>query len=117
AGSRESAGDHARRRQWARAGLSGEAANFAGDGPGEDGPGLDRRPRHSQPGARLAGQHGDLRFQPRRARRVFEEDRLSRLGREVFPAVIRSQKVSVHLFDGYWEDIGTVKAFFEANLS
>lgn len=38
-------------------------------------------------------------------------------GKEVFPAVIRSQKVSVHLFDGYWEDIGTVKAFFEANLS
>jgi glucose-1-phosphate adenylyltransferase len=35
----------------------------------------------------------------------------------VFPAVLRSQKVAVHLFDGYWEDIGTVKAFFEANLS
>jgi glucose-1-phosphate adenylyltransferase len=38
-------------------------------------------------------------------------------GKEVFPAVIRSQKVATHLFDGYWEDIGTVKAFFEANLS
>jgi glucose-1-phosphate adenylyltransferase len=38
-------------------------------------------------------------------------------GKEVFPAVIRSAKVCTHLFDGYWEDIGTVKAFFEANLS
>lgn len=38
-------------------------------------------------------------------------------GKEVFPAVIRSQKVQVHLFDGYWEDIGTIKAFFEANLA
>jgi glucose-1-phosphate adenylyltransferase len=38
-------------------------------------------------------------------------------GKEVFPAVIRSGKVCTHLFDGYWEDIGTVKAFFEANLS
>ncbi len=38
-------------------------------------------------------------------------------GKEVFPAVLRSHKVGLHLFDGYWEDIGTVKAFFDANLS
>lgn len=38
-------------------------------------------------------------------------------GREVFPAVIQARHVQTHLFDGYWEDIGTIKAFFEANLS
>ncbi len=37
-------------------------------------------------------------------------------GREVFPASIRTRHVQVHLFDGYWEDIGTIKSFFEANL-
>lgn len=37
-------------------------------------------------------------------------------GKEIFPAAIRSSKVQVHLFDGYWEDIGTIKAFYEANL-
>jgi glucose-1-phosphate adenylyltransferase len=37
-------------------------------------------------------------------------------GREVFPASIRSRRVQVHLFDGYWEDIGTIKSFFHANL-
>jgi glucose-1-phosphate adenylyltransferase len=37
-------------------------------------------------------------------------------GREVFPASIRARHVQVHLFDGYWEDIGTIKSFFEANL-
>jgi glucose-1-phosphate adenylyltransferase len=37
-------------------------------------------------------------------------------GKEIFPASIRSQRVQVHLFDGYWEDIGTIKAFYEANL-
>ena len=37
-------------------------------------------------------------------------------GKEVFPASIRSRHVQVHLFDGYWEDIGTIKSFFEANL-
>ena len=25
--------------------------------------------------------------------------------------------MQVHLFDGYWEDIGTIKSFFEANLA
>ena len=38
-------------------------------------------------------------------------------GKEVFPAAIQSHKVQVHLFDGYWEDIGTIRAFYEANLS
>jgi len=37
-------------------------------------------------------------------------------GKEVFPASIRSRHVQVHLFDGYWEDIGTIRAFYEANL-
>ena len=38
-------------------------------------------------------------------------------GKEVFPAAFRTRHVGVHLFDGYWEDIGTIRSFFEANLS
>jgi glucose-1-phosphate adenylyltransferase len=38
-------------------------------------------------------------------------------GREIFPAAIRTHKVFVHLFDGYWEDIGTIRSFFDANLA
>ncbi len=38
-------------------------------------------------------------------------------GREVFPASIRSRHVQMHLFDDYWEDIGTIRAFFDANLA
>ena len=37
-------------------------------------------------------------------------------GKEIFPASIRSRHVQVYLFDGYWEDIGTIKSFFHANL-
>lgn len=37
-------------------------------------------------------------------------------GKEVFPEAIKSHKVQLHLFDGYWEDIGTIRAFYEANL-
>jgi glucose-1-phosphate adenylyltransferase len=38
-------------------------------------------------------------------------------GKEVFPAAFRTRRVQVHLFDDYWEDIGTIRAFYEANLS
>mgnify|MGYP002624456216 CR=1 FL=1 len=37
-------------------------------------------------------------------------------GKEVFPASIRAKHVQLHLFDGYWEDIGTIGSFYEANL-
>ena len=37
-------------------------------------------------------------------------------GKEVFPASMRTHHVQLHLFDGYWEDIGTIKSFYEANL-
>ncbi len=38
-------------------------------------------------------------------------------GREIFPAAVRTHRVQVHLFDGYWEDIGTIRSFYEANLA
>ena len=38
-------------------------------------------------------------------------------GRDIFPMAIKHHHVQTHMFDGYWEDIGTIKAFFEANLA
>ncbi|HEX6960901.1 MAG TPA: glucose-1-phosphate adenylyltransferase [Lacipirellula sp.] len=37
-------------------------------------------------------------------------------GHQVFPHAIGTRDVQVHLFDGYWEDIGTIGSFYEANL-
>ncbi len=37
-------------------------------------------------------------------------------GGEIIPAAIRNYNVQAHLFNGYWEDIGTIRAFYEANL-
>lgn len=37
-------------------------------------------------------------------------------GREVIPASIEGKNVQAHLFNDYWEDIGTIRAFYEANL-
>ncbi len=38
-------------------------------------------------------------------------------GKEVIPSLLGKKKLFAHIFEGYWEDIGTVRAFFEANLA
>jgi glucose-1-phosphate adenylyltransferase len=38
-------------------------------------------------------------------------------GREIFPRSLKTHRVYGHLFDGYWEDLGTVKAYHEAHLA
>ncbi len=38
-------------------------------------------------------------------------------GKNVIPAAIEKYKVNAYIFQGYWEDIGTIGAFFEANLN
>ncbi|HMO12657.1 MAG TPA: glucose-1-phosphate adenylyltransferase [Pirellulaceae bacterium] len=48
---------------------------------------------------------------------VLNKTNYTDFGKEVFPAAIRSRRVQMHLFDGYWEDIGTIRSFYDANLS
>jgi glucose-1-phosphate adenylyltransferase len=38
-------------------------------------------------------------------------------GKEVFPRSLQSHRVGAHLFDGYWEDLGTVGAYHQAHLA
>ncbi|MEZ5278353.1 MAG: glucose-1-phosphate adenylyltransferase [Opitutaceae bacterium] len=37
-------------------------------------------------------------------------------GKEVIPSLLGTHRLCSYIFEGYWEDIGTVRAFFEANL-
>ena len=37
-------------------------------------------------------------------------------GKEIIPASIQRHNVQAYLFNGYWEDIGTIGAFYKANL-
>src|SRR5438094_6757983 len=37
-------------------------------------------------------------------------------GKHVIPQSIKDRHVSAFIFKGYWEDIGTIRAFYEANL-
>ena len=38
-------------------------------------------------------------------------------GKHIIPDAIHKVGVFAHTFDGYWEDIGTIRSFYEANLA
>jgi len=38
-------------------------------------------------------------------------------GKEIIPEVVHTEKVNAYVFDGYWEDIGTIKNFYDANIA
>src|SRR2546425_6267980 len=55
---------------------------------------------------------------------VFNRDTLIKLldntftdfGKHIIPGAIQTHRVFSYVFQGYWEDIGTIRSFFEANL-
>ena len=38
-------------------------------------------------------------------------------GKEIIPAAAKDLNVQAYLFNGYWEDIGTIEAFYDANMA
>jgi glucose-1-phosphate adenylyltransferase len=38
-------------------------------------------------------------------------------GKHIIPTAIKNRAVHAYIFQGYWEDIGTIRAFFDANLN
>jgi len=49
--------------------------------------------------------------------RLLEEVREEDFGKHIVPAAIESVRVYAFPFDGYWDDIGTISTFYEANLA
>ena len=45
-----------------------------------------------------------------------ENEKYTDFGKEVLPLAIGKKKINSYIFDGYWEDIGTIKSFYNANL-
>ncbi len=38
-------------------------------------------------------------------------------GKEIIPGAAKNHNIQAYLFDDYWEDIGTIEAFYDANLA
>ena len=45
------------------------------------------------------------------------DNTMTDFGKEVIPSLLGRKALYAHVFEGYWEDIGTVRAFFDANLA
>ncbi|PKL26592.1 MAG: glucose-1-phosphate adenylyltransferase [Spirochaetae bacterium HGW-Spirochaetae-3] len=42
---------------------------------------------------------------------------LNDFGKDVIPDILAHNDVNAYIFDGYWEDIGTIRNFYDANLN
>ena len=76
------------------------------------------------PGATVGGQRPEKPFVASMGIYVFSRevllDVLQRpgidFGKEIIPAALGSQSVHAFLYRGYWADVGTIKAFYDANI-
>ena len=56
-------------------------------------------------------------FRTEALRQLLKEAGHNDFGHQVIPSAIDHHHLQAFLYDGYWEDIGTIKSFFNANLS
>ncbi|MCB0209064.1 MAG: glucose-1-phosphate adenylyltransferase [Anaerolineae bacterium] len=48
---------------------------------------------------------------------VLADEKPNDFGRDILPKIINSHRVYAHTFEGYWADVGTLQAYWEANMS
>lgn len=48
---------------------------------------------------------------------VLRDESLNDFGRDVLPKIIGKRKVFAYAFEGYWADVGTLQAYWEANMA
>jgi glucose-1-phosphate adenylyltransferase len=71
---------------------------------------------HDDPSRPLLGSMGIYLFKTQVLDELLRELDVDDFGKEVIPHAIHTHKVIGFEFDGYWEDIGTIRAFYQANL-
>ena len=86
----------------ARAGMQADPALLARSGVG--------------PGAPYLASMGIYLFRKSFLRECLESGELHDFGQHVLPAAVGPAKVQAFLFGGYWRDIGTIRAFYDAHM-
>lgn len=92
--------------------------------PGDDDDALDKLVMPAPLLKSVGLQESDERFQASMGIYLFNREVLEKaldndlqdFGGDVIPSIIESDNVYSYIFRGYWEDIGTIKSFFEANI-
>ncbi|HKJ68192.1 MAG TPA: glucose-1-phosphate adenylyltransferase [bacterium] len=67
---------------------------------------------------RFLGSMGIYVFEPKVLEKAMADDpSRDDFGHDIIPASIPNNKVKAYYFDNYWADIGTIRAFYDANLA
>jgi glucose-1-phosphate adenylyltransferase len=48
---------------------------------------------------------------------ILADEKMNDFGRDVLPNILQSHKVCAYTFEGYWADVGTLQAYWEANMA
>jgi glucose-1-phosphate adenylyltransferase len=56
-------------------------------------------------------------FERRALREALSSETQIDFGRHVIPAMLSRTRVQSYVFNGYWEDVGSIKSYYEANLA
>lgn len=73
------------------------------------------RPKSASPDHEYLGSMGIYIFDAALMEEALASD-ANDFGKEVIPDILSREKINAYLFDGYWEDIGTIKSFYDANI-
>jgi glucose-1-phosphate adenylyltransferase len=95
---------------------TGRIVHFDEKPPPERLPGLASTvPGHDGP-AYLASM-GIYIFSRRALDEALSNEKHNDFGRHIIPAVAPRMRVQAYVYDGYWEDVGTIRSYYEANLA
>lgn len=56
-------------------------------------------------------------FRTQVLKEILADEKMNDFGHDVLPAILGSHKVCAYTFEGYWVDIGTLQAYWEANMA
>lgn len=69
------------------------------------------------PERKYLGSMGIYLFKRQALLDLLQQDSREDFGKHLIPTQVKQGKTAAYLFDGYWEDIGTIGAFFKANMA
>ncbi len=56
-------------------------------------------------------------FKKEALKNILLEDTRDDFGQHLIPTLVAAGKASAYLYEGYWEDIGTISSFYQANMA
>jgi len=76
--------------------------------------GFKEKPRRSK---ETLASMGIYVFKFQALKEILTDETVNDFGRDVLPAILDSYRVYAYAFEGYWADVGTLQAYWEANMA